>query len=213
MNPEPPVDRVLLGDCCQLLRSLPARSIDLILTDPPYLVRYQDQAGRKVPNDDNVRWMLPAFAQLRRVLKPDRFCISFYGWSKADRFLEVWRRCGFQPVGHFVFAKGYASPRGYTEMRHEQAYLLTNGQPPKPAHPLPDVLEWTYAGNRHHPTQKPVPVLQRLIEVYSDENDLVLDPFAGSGSTGVAARESGRRFLLIEQDPTYHQAASKRLGL
>jgi site-specific DNA-methyltransferase (adenine-specific) len=62
-----------------------------------------------------------------------------------------------------------------------------------------------------HPTQKPVGSLTPLIEAFSQPSGMVLDPFAGSGSTGVAARNCQRRFLLIEKDAAYHRAASERL--
>src|ERR1035438_2844374 len=87
-------NRMLHGDCLQLLRCLPDACADMVLTDPPYLVRYKDRAGRSIANDDNTRWMFPAFAEMFRVLKPNSYCVSFYGWSKADRFLSVWRVSG-----------------------------------------------------------------------------------------------------------------------
>ena len=64
------------------------------------------------------------FAVIARVLRPDSFCVSFYGWPEADRFLSVWKRCGLRPVSHFVWIKDYASRKGYTESCHEMAYLL-----------------------------------------------------------------------------------------
>ena len=59
-------DRVILGDCLQVMRELPAACVDMVLTDPPYLVSYKDRQGRTVANDNNDRWMFPAFAELRR---------------------------------------------------------------------------------------------------------------------------------------------------
>jgi site-specific DNA-methyltransferase (adenine-specific) len=206
-----PVNQVIHGDCQQVLRLLPEACVDMVLTDPPYLVRYTDRAGRQVPNDDNTHWMFPAFSELYRVMKPNSYCVSFYGWGKADRFLNVWRECGFQAVGHFVWVKRYASCMRHTRMKHEQAYLLTKGNPVMPKDPPSDVLDWAYTGNRLHPTQKPVSGLVPLIRAYSKPGDLVADPFAGSGSTGVAARNCGRRYLLIEKDAGYHRAACDRL--
>jgi site-specific DNA-methyltransferase (adenine-specific) len=207
-----PVNQVLHGDCQQVLRRLPDACVDMVLTDPPYLVRYTDRSGRRVANDDNTHWMFPAFAELYRVLKPDSYCVSFYGWSKADRFLNVWRECGFQAVGHFVWVKRYASCMRHTRMKHEQAYLLAKGNPVMPKDPPSDVLDWAYTGNRLHPTQKPVSGLTPLIRAYSKPADMVLDPFAGSGSTGIAARELKRRFILIEKDAGYFAAAQARLA-
>jgi len=205
-------NQVILGDCTQVMRQMPDASVDMVLTDPPYLVNYRDRSGRSIANDDNTRWMFPAFAELHRVMKPDSYCVSFYGWSKADRFLAVWRECGFRPVGHFVWVKRYASCVRHTQMKHEQAYLLAKGEPKLPAHPPADVLPWQYTGNRLHPTQKPVGSLTPLIEAYSRPGDTILDPFGGSGSTGAAARNCHRRFILIEKDAAFYQAAAARLN-
>jgi site-specific DNA-methyltransferase (adenine-specific) len=206
-----PVDTVILGDCQKVLRWLPDASIDMVLTDPPYLVRYTDRGGRSIMNDDNGRWIFPAFAEIFRVMKPDTFCVSFYGWSKLARFLTAWREIGFRPFGHFVWVKRYASCTRHTRMKHEQAYLLAKGNPPMPKDPPADVLEWAYTGNRLHPTQKPVSGLVPLIRAFTKPGAIVLDPFAGSGTTGVAARQCNRRYLLIEQDATYYRTAEARL--
>lgn len=213
VNPIPFLaNQVILGDCTRVLRQLPDDSVDMVLTDPPYVVNYRATDGRSVPNDDNTRWIFPAFSELYRVLKPNRYCISFYGWNKADRFLAVWRECGFRPVGHFVWTKRYASSVRHVRSQHEQAYLLAKGDPKLPARPPGDVLPWKYTGNRLHPTQKPVLGLTPLIEAFSRPNEIVLDPFAGSGTTGVAARYCHRRYILIEKDAVYHRAASARLN-
>jgi site-specific DNA-methyltransferase (adenine-specific) len=138
--------------------------------------------------------------------------VSFYGWNRADAFLAAWRRAGFVPVGHLVWQKSYASSRGFLEARHEQAYLLAKGRPARPAKPLGDVQPWQYSGNSIHPTEKAVSVLRPLIESFSKPGDLVLDAFAGSGSTCVAAGECGWRYLGIELDAQYCELARRRLG-
>lgn len=208
----PFLNRVILGDCLQVLRTLPDSSVDFVLTDPPYLVRYQDRTGRIVPNDDNARWLYPAFAELCRVLKPNAYCVSFYGWSQADKFLAAWRMAGLAPCGHIVWTKSYPSGTRHLQSRHEQAYLLAKGSPVPPMVAMPDVLPWRYSGNHLHPTQKPVESLKPIIEAFCPAGGVVLDPFAGSGSTGVAAKECGRRFVLIEKHQPYHQAAASRLA-
>ena len=120
---------VTSGDCIEVMAAMPPASIDFILTDPPYIARYRDRTGRSLANDDNGDWLEPAFARMYRLLKPDRFCVSFYGWPKAERFLAAWRQAGFQIAGHLVFRKGYASSSRYLQYRHEQAYLLRAGLP------------------------------------------------------------------------------------
>ncbi len=201
---------VIHGNCMAVLPQLPRESASLVLTDPPYLTRYRPRDGRIVPNDDNNGWLVPSFSEIYRVLEPDSYCFTFYGWPHADQFMTAFRKAGFRPVGHFVFPKSYASRSQHAQGQHECAYLLAKGRP-TPNHAVSDVLPWTYTGNRLHPTQKPVPVLKTLISAYSRPEGLVLDPFAGSGSTLVAAKELGRSYLGIELDKQFHATACKRL--
>jgi site-specific DNA-methyltransferase (adenine-specific) len=204
--------RILQGDCTQLLKTLPDSSVDFILTDPPYFVRYRDRSGRTIANDSNPESVLSAFSDLYRVLKPDSFCISFYGWNRIDAFFHAWKRAGFTPVGHIVWRKNYASSTGFLRACHEQAYVLTKGRPAKPSRPLDDVRPWEYTGNRVHPTEKAVSILNPLVETFSAPGDVVLDPFAGSGSTLVAAALLKRRYLGIELEAEYCKLAEKRLA-
>jgi site-specific DNA-methyltransferase (adenine-specific) len=194
----PPRNTILKGDCISLMRDLERHSVDFILTDPPYITRYRGRDGRTVANDDNACWLKPAFRQMHRVLKPGGFMVSFYGWNKVDLFVDAWREAGFRIVGHLVFRKRYASSARFLRYAHEQAYLLAKGDVALPAKPIADVIDFPYTGNRLHPTQKPVQALTPLVETFSKPGDLVLDPFCGSGSTLVAARDLGRDFLGIE---------------
>jgi DNA modification methylase len=203
--------QVTQGQCEEVMKGLPGSSVDFILTDPPYLVRYKDRTGRTVRNDDNASWLEPAVHEMHRVLKPGKFAVMFYAWNKVDRFMEAWRKAGFHIAGHIVFPKRYASGEHFTKYQHEQAYLLSKGWAAKPEHPPVDVIPWTYTGNKLHPTQKPVGSLKPLIEAFSKPGDIVLDPFAGSGSTLVAAKETGRRFVGIELDQDHQHTAAMRL--
>lgn len=210
---QPFLNRVLLGDCLQVMRAMPPASVDYVLTDPPYLVRYRSRDGRTLANDDQAQWLPPAFAAIARLLKPHRFCVSFYGWQAADQFLAAWRAAGLRPVGHFVWTKDYTSSSlGYTRARHECAYLLAKGEPILSQPAPPDVLPWgRYTHNLLHPTQKPVEALLPLIAAYSEVGDIILDPFAGSGTTAVAAHQLQRRYVAIELRPAYHALACQRL--
>ena len=150
-------NRIINGDCLAVLPQLASGSVDFVLTDPPYLVNYRDRQGRSLAGDSDGQWLKPAFAQIFRVLKAGRYCVSFYGWNKVDQFFAAWRAAGFTPVGHLVWVKHYASSRGLlATYQHEQAYLLAKGTGAVPRLQLPDVLDWQYTGNRFHPTQKPV---------------------------------------------------------
>ena len=206
------INHIICGDCISVMATMPSTSVDLVVTDPPYLVNYRPSDGRRYPNDDNDRWLVPAFAEVARVLKRDRFVVSFYGWNKADRFLLAWKAAGLYPVGHLVWTKNYYSKERFVRYSHESAYLLAKGNPPKPRVGLRDVLDWRYTGDTLHPTQKPVMALLPLIMAYSQVGDIVLDPFAGSGTTAVAAATLGRRYIGIELEPKYAAIAQERLA-
>jgi DNA modification methylase len=212
MQAEAPINQLIQGDCRRVLKQLPDSCVDLIVTDPPYGVRYQDGFGRTIPNDDDPSRVLSAFTDLYRILRQDSVCISFYGWGHVDAFFRAWRQAGFRPVGHIVWVKEYASRTRYLRYRHEQAYVLAKGRPALPAEPLDDIQPWTYSGNADHPTQKSEEILIPLIEAFTRPGQVVLDPFAGSGSTLVAAAMTGRRYMGIELDQQYCAAARKRLA-
>ena len=206
------MSRFLLGNCVKIMSEFPDNAVDLILTDPPYLVDFRDRSGRSIAGDKTAEWLQPASDAMFRVLKKDALMISFYGWNRVDAFVGAWKKAGFRIAGHLVFTKTYASKSAYVGYRHECAYILAKGRPRLPENPLPDVQGWKYSGNRHHPTEKPVSSLQPLIESFTPPRAIVLDPFAGSGSTCVAAQLAGRRYIGIELLPQYHEIGVQRLA-
>ncbi|GBR41339.1 modification methylase [Neoasaia chiangmaiensis NBRC 101099] len=221
VSPETPVGDILAekrrnvilnGDSIELMRRMDRDSVDFILTDPPYLVSYKGRDGRHLRNDDNARWLRPSVNQMHRILKPGGFAISFYGWNRIDLFAEAWKAAGFRMVGHIVFRKSYASSSRFLRYEHKCAYLLAKGDVTPPARTVPDVIDMPYSGNRLHPTQKPVEALLPLVEVFCPPGGLVLDPFCGSGSSLVAARDLGRDWIGMDLDPDHAATAARRLA-
>lgn len=195
-----------------VLKTLPPQSVDFVLTDPPYFVRYKDRFGRTIRNDHHSSDVLNAFTEVYRVLKMDTICVSFYGWNRVDSFFAAWRKAGFAPVGHVVFRKNYASAQRFLRYSHESAYLLAKGRPALPENPISDVLPWHYSGNRSHPTEKSVDTLRPVVEAFTKVGDLILDPFAGSGSSLVAAALLRRLYIGIEIEADYCDLARRRLA-
>ncbi len=220
MKPPEPTYRsdgltVYHGDCLAVMPALRPASVDFVLTDPPYLVGFAgrwDGARRRIAGDDDPAWLAPAFAEVWRLLKPDSFCVSFYGWPHADTFLGVWKALGFRPVSHIAFVKRQWGFGRFTRSRHETAFLLAKGKPPKPARAIADVIDWQRERAAAHPNQKPVASLRPLLASLCPPGGLVLDPFMGSGSTLLAARELGLPAVGIEVDPGYCRAAIRRLA-
>jgi DNA modification methylase len=205
-------NRIINGDCTEALKTIATESVDFVLTDPPYFVRYKDRSGRTIRNDSHSGTVLKTFDDVYRVLKPNSLCISFYGWQAVDSFMQAWKSAGFTPVGHIVWHKSYASSARFFQYCHEQAYVLAKGRPALPVAPLSDVQPWIYSGNRCHPTEKAVGILKPLIETFTKPGQVVLDPFAGSGSTLVAASLAGREYLGIELEAKYCELIERCLA-
>jgi len=206
---------IFCGDCRDLLRALPSDSVDMVLTDPPYGVGYRGRWGADSPaiaGDEGPTIMLPAFTEIWRLLKPDSLCLSFYGWPHADEFLRTWKRIGFRPVSHIVCIKNNIGLGYFSRSQHETAFLLAKGNPRRPEPAMSDVFAWEREPCVFHPSQKPLQVISRLLSTFTDEGDLVLDPFMGSGTTLVAARSLGRRAIGIEIEERYCEIAAQRLA-
>src|SRR5262249_33941945 len=119
-----------------------SETIDLVIADPPYLVNYRPRNGANYyANDDSSGWLKPAFAEIYRVLKRNRFCIYFFGWPRAEHFLTAWKEAGFYPVGHLIWLKRYRSKALFLKASHESAYLLAKGRPMMPKNPMRDELD------------------------------------------------------------------------
>ncbi|MEO1188982.1 MAG: DNA methyltransferase, partial [Pseudomonadota bacterium] len=128
------------------------------------------------------------------------------------QFAAAWDAAGFKTVGHIVWPKPYASRASHALYRHESAFILAKGYPQKPANPISDIQPWRYTGNKDHPTQKSVGIIEPLIESFSKPGDLVLDPFLGSGTAAIAAALKGREYIGIELEPSYCELARQRLA-
>ena len=206
------LDQIICGESASVLSGFADASVDIVITDPPYLGLYRDRTGRTLANDDNPEAVLAVFDEVSRVLKPDSYCISFYGWTAIHQFASKWCETGFRPVSHIVWPKNYASRTSHTQYFHESAYVLAKGRPEKPQDPIPDIQQWEYTGNRQHPTEKAVSVIEPLVRAFSKPGDLVLDPFSGSGTTAVAAALNDRHYIGIELESRYCDLARRRLA-
>ncbi len=137
---------------------------------------------------------------------------SFYGWNTADLFFDAWKQRASTSWGTLFSENTMRHPRGFYEYRHESAYLLAKGDVTPPAKPLARrsrlarirAIGSTRPGN-------PWNALTPIIAAFCKPGDVVLDPFCGSGSTLVAARDVGCAYLGIELDLTHHRTARERL--
>jgi site-specific DNA-methyltransferase (adenine-specific)/modification methylase len=222
------------GDSRELLRQLPAQSVDLICTDPPYnLGRYStgniELSWRADFNNDVAAWDHLVFDpaewldEFRRVLKPTGNIFAFTSYNLLGRWHQVFDPV-FDTFQFVVWHKTNPPPKLYRAGFLNSCELIVavwnkghvwNFGRQRDMH---NFIEAPICGGRErlknpkHPTQKPLAVLRQLIELGSRPGDLVLDPFMGVGSTGVAALELGRRFIGMEIDATYVAASERRIA-
>src|SRR5262249_47565150 len=240
-------DRVLIGDCLDELKKLPAHSVDLIFADPPYNLQLDGDLMR--PNNTRVdgvdddwdkfasfaaydRFSRAWLAHCRRLLKPHGaiWVIGSYHnifrlgvalqdlgfWIQND---IVWRKTNPMPNfrgkrftnAHETLVWAGRDARSRVTFNYEAMKALNDDVQMRsdglfPICPGPEGLK-DGVGRKAHPTQKPEALLSRILLASTNPGDLVLDPFFGTGTTGAAARRLGRRWLGIERDPVYAEAA------
>lgn len=98
------MSRYVLGNCVEVMSGFPDKAVDLILTDPLYLVGFRDRSGRTLAGDKTDKWLQSACYEMYRVLKKDVLMMSFYGWNRVDRFMAAWKNAGFSVVATRCFS-------------------------------------------------------------------------------------------------------------
>lgn len=203
------INKIINADCLDILKQLPDKCIDLVLTDPPYGIK--ESCGKNksrtklaVAKDyGNKDWdnKIPPKDVFDEILRVSKHAIIFGGNYFVENLYNsscwlVWNK---NNTGDFADCE-----LAWTNFKKAVRKY-----------------DWTWNGMlqenmkekeiRIHPTQKPVGLFMKILQDYSNENDLVLDCFSGSGTTAIACHNLKRRFICIEQDPEYHAASVKRL--
>jgi site-specific DNA-methyltransferase (adenine-specific) len=228
------------GDALQLIRELPAGSVDAVVTDPPYSsggtsnaertlqassTKYVTSgahvAGPEIAGDNrdqrsHILWSTLWLTAARRASTPGAVLVTFSDWRQLPATTDAVQAAGWVWRGIAVWAKTVARPRrGGFKNQSEFVVWATNGalKPPDDAPCLPGVIAASppSRAERVHITQKPLALLDVLIRV-APVDGLVLDPFTGSGTTGVAAIVQGRRFIGMELVPDYLDIARRRIA-
>jgi DNA modification methylase len=224
--------RLSLGDSYELMKDLPAQSIDLILTDPPYnLSQYSTGniklSWRKDINNDLADWDKKTFdpsewlREFKRVLKPTGNIFAFTSYNLLGKWHEVFDP-EFDTFQFMVWHKTNPAPKirraGFLNScelvvcvwNKGHTWNFSNQRDMHNFIETPICMGKERLKNPKHPTQKPVKVLEHIIKIASNAGETVLDPFMGVGSTGVAAVKNARKFLGIEIDKKYFAAAKRR---
>lgn len=201
--------------------TLEADSVDAIVTDPPYGMSYQSARRtatpkfEKIKNDDSVHWLEPFLKECWRVLKDNTHLYMFCNDYAISDFRRTAERVGFRAKRTLVWVKNnhtsgdlfgdYANKTEFIVYLQKGRRRLNGGRDC-------NVLLFNRESTLAHPTQKPVPIIEYLIGKSSDNGDTILDPFMGSGTTGVACMNTGRNFIGIELEPEYYEIADRRIN-
>ncbi len=225
-----------LGDSCQLIKGLGDQSIDLITTDPPYGINFEKNDWDK---PGKVHW--PELAcEFRRVLKPSGNLVVFQGWSyvaETKRVLDNFFTLKNWIIYDRIKGRGGAKTNMVSTREDILWYVLdekrhtfnkvestirkkTGGMGLKNGTEyralsnvwtdIPPLVPWSKE-KVAHPTQKPVCLMNRIVEVFSNQNDLILDPFLGSGTTAVSCQLLGRHCIGFENQKQYFELSLNRL--
>lgn len=227
-------------DCIKTMKSLENNSVDLILTDPPYnlgnFMRGRDTNLKKMRENffGDAGWddlsfeeweksMDDFFKESVRVLKEGGSMIVFMAIIKVESIIRIAEKYGLYYKTTGIWHKLNPMPRNMnlhfvnsTESWIYFTYKKRTGTFNNDGKVIHDFVETAIASNgerKHgkHPTQKPVQLMEFFVKTLSNENDIILDPFMGSGSTGVAAKMNGRNFIGVEINEDYFQIATRRI--
>lgn len=214
------IDNALLykGDCLEIMKNIPDGSVDLILTDPPYGMsfqsNYREQKHKKILNDDSLHWLSAFINELYRVMKNNTAGYMFCSFHKIDIFkIEIEKR--FKLKNILIWEKNNTSMgdlKGDFAPKIEFVFFFHKGRSLIRGKRDPNIFKFKRTQNEKHPTEKPVDLCEYLVTKFSDENQIVLDPFMGSGTTGVACKKCKRRFFGIEADRDHFNTSKERIA-
>jgi len=218
------LNHIYCGDCLEVMRGMEDNSVDLILTDPPYKLENHGGGKSKMWRqlcDKHIDFIsngfteniLPELERVCKVVNIILFCsnkqvsklMGFFERKDYSTTLLVWHKPNAVPFGngkyvsdieYLIYIRGKNAT--YNNEIKERSKLFSYNYPS--------------TSERVHPTQKPIALIDKLLQIHSKSNDIILDPFLGSGTTCVAAKELGRRYIGIEISQKYVDIANKRLS-
>ena len=224
------------GDCLELIKQIPSNSVDLILIDPPYEIsrptNFQsgEETGRDTDRfrismdfgewDKNFTGLEVVIKEGYRILRQGGTMICFYDLWKIETLKNLYDSNKFKQVRFIEWIKTNPVPINskinYLTNAREVAVSAIKGSKPTFNSSYDNGL-YSYpicAGKERtiHPTQKPLSLITDLVLKHSNEGDTVLDCFMGSGTTGVACKNTNREFIGMELDEKYYKVACERLG-
>ena len=205
---------VVTGDCLDVLRGFPEKCVDAMVTDPPYGINTKsDGTGKLNPWADlcnSALWYSAWIRECQRVAGAVWSCLN---WRSLVTFQKAACDIGWPIESLLVWNKDWIGPGGQKGLRPSyELVALWCGDRTVTNRGLADVQTFKWCGHKPtgHPAEKPVDLMEWLADAI--EAHLILDPFTGSGTTGVAAIKTGRRFIGIEIDEHYANIARERIA-
>lgn len=212
------------GDCLEVLPTL--EPVDAVVTDPPYGIGYASSRTTRLgggPRKNkasfgadvlDTSWLTDAY----RVLRPDTPVYVFTRWDVLNEWKQAIEAAGFVVVQRLVWDKAHwkMGDLRYYGSQLEDVLFCRKGTPTmhyqkRRGNILRYSSSWLPEGQYDHPTQKPERLMADYILDGTQDGDAVLDPFMGSGTTGVACVKTGRKFIGIEIDPAHFATACRRI--
>ena len=222
--------KLINGNCLDTLKNIPNESIDLIVTDPPYPTTSRGNAGNSggmlqkdinkkgkvfTYNNINCKEYAPEFY---RLLKDGSHCYVMTNHINLIDMLNTFTDVGFHFIKSLIWNKGNKIMGQYYMSQYEYILFFRKGKGKKINNcGTSDILSISNKktkdkdGKNIHDTEKPIELMEVLVNNSSQENELVLDPFMGVGSTGIACIKNNRNFIGIEIDENYFNIAKERI--
>lgn len=202
--PDDFINKIICGDCLEVMKDIPDKSVDLVLTDPPYNRGFDYGKETDDKRIDYLDWCNSWFNELERISN-GAIAISCGQWNLGMWYKikpPKWIICWWKP------ASMGGSPVGFANWEPIIFYGKNKGNGGVDVIRAPIIVRKDI-GN--HPCPKPVEWAKGLVGLLSNENDLILDPFLGSGTTAVACKHLKRNYIGIEISPEYCKIAEERL--
>ena len=222
--------KLINEDAIKFMKTLKDESVDLIVTDPPYKVTAKGCAGNSggmmvtkltmqgkifAHNDIKPIEYIPEFY---RLLKDGSHCYIMTNHVNLQEMLNTATECGFHFIKSLIWNKGNKIMGRFYMSQFEYILFFRKGKGKKIKKcgtadilSVPNKKTKGEDGKNIHDTEKPIDLMKILIENSSQENELVLDPFMGVGSTGIACKELNRDFIGVELDEKYYNIANSRI--
>ena len=217
--PDDFINKIICGDCLEVMKGIPDKRVDLVIIDPPYSVGMTSNSKKTSFDDMNIikPFFKELFLEIQRVMKINAEIYLFTDWRTYPFIYPIFIRY-FLKRNCIVWDKDRPGPSPYYHFSHEFILYGARSMNIKKRFPGTERDVWRIQNFNPmskervgHPTQKPINVIQKIIKQSSDENDIILDPLLGSGTTALTCIDLKRNFIGIEINEKYCKIAEDRL--